>query len=464
MKKSRYLILAGALLVSAVIAKAVSNYMQPLVSETALAYSKSFTVDSYGKFDEISFQAVYSTATISAVTFNDGRCSTGSITVTSLAALSTAPASVSITISSNNPSHLPADGAVLTLNGVRYPAGPAGKWAWAGNTTLSAVNLAAAITADGVFAASSGGNIVWATTTAKGSYLNNWVVSTSSAGVLSIRGVTTPTALSSTLRGGQDNASLAINGTRVVANKHYFPATSVSAVATALAAAINASATLSPVIKAQAIGAVVTTTSTIVGASTTYTIYSSTQAALRIDGTVVADGHGGATGAMRGGSNSAYSYGSPTITIPNHRLTTAYPVWFSTSSGVGITGLTRGVTYYTIPVDSNNLRLSNTSTGAISGLYKTLLSTSVTGPHTFKLNPQTYSTVLSTPTFIWSASNDGSTFTTIPGVSSITWSTPAAGSQLWSFSPAVYRYYKLSITKPGTGGMNISVTANGISN
>lgn len=469
MKKYRNWILAGAaLLTLAVIAQAaVRKYSETLVNETALSYDKSFTVDSYSNFDDVSFQAVYSTATLSAVSFTDGRVSTGTFTVNSYTSLSTAPASVSITISSNNPTaaNNSADGTVLTLNGVRYVASPAGKWQW--NTTYStqsAANLAAAISADGVFNTSRVGSVVYATTTLTGAYLNSWVVSTSSAGVLSIRGVTTPTALSSTLTGGQDNASLVINGSRLVANRDFYPVTSAAQTATNIAAAINASSYISPYVKAAAASSVVYATSTSVGASTTYSLYSSTQSGLTIDGTVVSDGQGGATGALRGGSDSAYAYNSGTINIPSHRLTTAYPVWLSTTSGFGITGLTGNVTYYTIPVDRDNLKLSATSTGAVAGSYITLLSTSVVGPHTFTLNPQTYSITAGTPTFIWYASNDGSTFTQIPDVSSVTWSTPAAGSQLWEFSPAVYRYYRLTITKPGTGGMNISVTANGLSN
>jgi hypothetical protein len=271
--------------------------------------------------------------------------------------------------------------------------------------------------------------------------------------------VTTPTALASTLTGGQDNAAITINGARIVANRDYFPKTSNAVTAAALAAGINAS--IPSIVAAQATGAVVIATSASVGAATTYAVYSSTQAGLTVDGTVVLDSASGATGALRGGSDSAYAYNSGTINIPNHRLATAYPVWLSTTSGFGITGLTGNVTYYTIVSDVNNIKLAASSANALAGSFITLLSTSVTGPHTFGLNAQTYSTTASTPTFIWSASNDGSNFTQIPGVSSVTWSTPAAGSQLWEFAPATYRYYRLSITKPGTGGMNISVTTNG---
>jgi hypothetical protein len=461
MKIYRYLMILGTLMAFAIVASSAVKYAQPLVTESALSYDKAFTVDSHGNFDDVSFQAVYATATISSVSFNDGRVSTGSLTVASYAALSTAPASVSITISSNNPAaaNNSLDGSVLTLNGVRYVAGPAGKWLWSTTPTLSAVNLAAAITADGVFAATSAGAVVYATTTLTGSSLNAWTVVTSSAGVLSIRGDTTATTLASTLTGGQDNAAIAINGTRIVANRDFFPKTSNAVTATALAAGINA--TIPSIVAAQATGAVVIATSTSVGAATTYSLYSSTQAALTVDGTVTADSASGATGAMRGGSNSAYAYNSGTINIPAHGLSTAYPVWLSTTAGFGITGLTGNVTYYSIISDANNIKLAATSTGAVAGSYITLLSTSVVGPHTFGLNAQTYSTTASTPTFIWSASNDGSNFTQIPGVSSVTWSTPAAGSQLWEFAPATYRYYRFSITKPGTGGMNISVTTNG---
>ena len=469
MKNYRKWIIAGAaLLTLAVIASsAVRKYSETLVNETALSYDKNFTVDSYSNFDDVSFQAIYSTATLAAVSFTDGRVSTGTITVASLASLSTAPASVSITISSNNPNALnnSADGTVLTLNGVRYVASPAGKWQWnAAYSTQSAANLAAAIAADGVFDAASAGSVVYATTTVTGSYLNSWSVVTSSAGVLSIRGDTTAANVSSTLTGGKDNASLVINGTRIVANRDYFPITSVGAAATALAAAINANTYISPYVKAAAAGAVVYSTSASVGAATTYSLYSSTQAGLAIDGTVVSDGVGGATGSLRGGSDASYSYNSPIITIPNHRLTTAFPVWLKDVSAFGLTGLTANATYYTIPVTANTLELSATSTGAVAGAYIALLSTSVVGPHTFTLNPANYSIAAGTPTFIWYASNDGSSFTQIPGVSSITWTTSVAGSELWSFSPAVYRYYRLTITKPGFGGINVSVTSNGLSN
>mgnify|MGYP001295957357 CR=1 FL=1 len=459
MKKYRNWILAGALIAFAVIAKAAtSKYSDSLVPQQVVSYNADFTVDFQGMFEGVSYQAVYSTATVGNVSFNDGRPSTGSITVASLAALSTAPASVSITISSNNPNALnnSPDGSVLTLNGVRYVAGPAGKWQWGATPTLSAVALAAAITTDGVFNATSVGAVVYATTTLNGSYLNSWTVVTSSAGVLSIRGDTTAANVASTLTGGQDNAAIAINGVRVIANKDYFPITSVSAAATALAAAINTN--LAGAINAQASGAVVTSTSASVGAVTAYSIYSSTQAALVIDGTVVSDGAGGATGAMRGGSNSAYAYNSGNITIANHALSSAYPVWLSTTAGFGITGLTGNVTYYAIPVDANTVRLATTSAFAVAGTpYVTLLSTSIAGPHTFGLNAQNYS---GTPGLIWSASNDGTNFTDL-SVSSVTYSATTPSSTLWSFDPADYRYYRVSVVKPTTGGINLKVTGHG---
>jgi hypothetical protein len=461
MKIYRYLMIIGALLAIAAIAKSATNkYSDNLVPSQVISYNNDFTVDSQGLFEGVSYQAVYSTATVASVSFNDGRASTGSLTVASYTALSTAPASVSITISSNNPAaaNNSLDGTVLTLNGVRYVASPAGKWQWSTTPTLSAVNLAAAITADGVFAAENVGAVVYATTTLTGSYLNAWTVVTSSAGVLSIRGVTTPTALSSTLTGGQDNAAIAINGTRIVANRDFFPITSNAAAATSLAAGINA--VLPSIVRAQATGAVVTSTSTSVGAATAYAVYSSTQAALTVDGTVVSDSASGATGSMRGGSNSAYAYNSGVINIPNHGLATAYPVWLSTAAGFGITGLTGNVTYYTIVSDANNIKLAASSANALAGTFITLLSTSVVGPHTFGLNAQTYSTTGGTPGLIWSASNDGTNFTNL-SVSSVTYSGTAAGSTLWNFDPADYRYYRLSFVKPGTGGVRLSVTGHG---
>ena len=73
--------LLGISLIGALAAR-MMVYTGPLVNETALSYAKSYTLDlNQYDIDALTMQATISTATISAVSFTDGRPSTATVTI-----------------------------------------------------------------------------------------------------------------------------------------------------------------------------------------------------------------------------------------------------------------------------------------------------------------------------------------------------------------------------------------------
>lgn len=100
MKKIKLMVAGGALLLAALAYAAA--YTGTLVNKTALAYDSTYAIDMNtvvrGGITSLSAQGVYSRATIAASTFNDGRVSTGAITVTNPADLASNVATNQITL------------------------------------------------------------------------------------------------------------------------------------------------------------------------------------------------------------------------------------------------------------------------------------------------------------------------------------------------------------------------------
>lgn len=431
-------------------------YMGPLSNEAGLTYSTTYTLDlSNTHVDSLSMMTVYSTVTYANKTFTDGTASTGSITVTSLTNLAGAQGTNSIVISTQ----AGLSGATISIGGTTLTE--SSQW-W----TQTSTNAVATSIKNGIntyapqFVASIGSqrNKVTITCGSSGTWCNNQTLSVS---------VSSMQVGAATFSGGVDNAILAINNVTLIQGRDWNVGASTAATANAIAAAINSNSSLSSIVVATApvscvIGrcGVVIATTTAVGTSTTYALFSSSHAALTLSGTVTTNALGQGSSAMTGGTNSAYSLSTDQITIASHGFTKALPVLYSTDT-VTIGGLTNQTTYYVVVVDANTIGLSSTSAVAQTGNYINLTSSSTgTTAHTFTLAPLSFT---GTPSWKWQVSNDNSNWVDM-NTSSVTFSSPyTASSYLWNFGNVPFRYMRLNVVGPTTGGMSFVTTGNGVS-
>lgn len=434
MKKRMGWYAAGLLALAMAARASVIVYNALLVNETALAYNNTYSLDLQNVgINALSAQATYSSATINAATFNDGKQATGSLTVLNYAALISARAVNHITVASTSG----LDRAVLVLPGYVFTEGL--DWKAQGTTSGTAASIAAALAQVPYLSISRSGSVIY-TTAPAGSYYNSTQMVSS-----------TPTALTVAtpyFSGGQDNAIVRINGVSLLQGTDFTASSSNSTTATSLKNAINAKTALSQFLTAAASGALVTSTSTKAGALYNFTLASSTPTALSVSGA-----H------MTGGTTPADTLGSAAINVPSHGFTTALPVLLTTGGGT-IGGLSNNTTYYAIPVTADSLKLATTSTAAVlgNGVVVTSTSTQLTA-HTFTMTPLA---ITGTPSFKWQVSNDGSSWVDL-AVDSVTvssYSNPPA-STLWSFGYIGTRYLRLNVIAPTTGGLYLNVRAIG---
>jgi len=417
-------------------------YSQTLVSETALAYTTTYSLDmgasylSHSNVDSLSMQAVYSSATISAVTFIDGTKSTATITVSSYPALLGARATNTLTVKSTTT--IVNLNVSFTLNGI--PFYYADLWSVGSSSAATAINICSAINSYGAtmntFSCSTtSAGVATITAVSTGTLANSYTLATSSNAALQIG--------TNTFTGGLNQGFIVINGVTLTQGTDFNALTSSATTATNIAAAINANQNLSSVIIATApfLSGVVYATSTSVGSGTNYSLWAST-VALSIPNR-----------RFYGGTDS--NVVSNVITKAGHSLTTGLPVLYTTSAGTAPQNLIAGTTYYPIRVDSSNFKLATSLTNAQAGTAITI--STVTGSGTFVLTPLG---LTGTPSFKWQGSNDNSNWADL-SVSSVTMSSLAPASTLWDFGTVNYRYVRLNVVGPTTGGINLVVTGNG---
>jgi hypothetical protein len=245
---------------------------------------------------------------------------------------------------------------------------------------------------------------------------------------------------------GWVGAKIVIGSCRLDEGNQWTAVATATGTAKALSDAIIANACTSDIVTSTWTAAgIVYATSTIVGTSTTYALFSSTPAAIT---------RSAAT--MTGGSASDISVANDTITEVSHTLTLALPVLFTKTAGTVPTGLTENTTYYAIPTTTSSLfKLSNTSTGAVAGVTVNITATATAGGGTFVLTPLTFA---GTPSFKWQYSNDNANWFDV-STDSFTWS--SAGNTGWNFGDIIYRYLRLKFTAGTAGGLNLKVTGNG---
>lgn len=256
------------------ISKATNIWWKTLVSETALAYNNTYVIDldQQAPISRLSCSAVYSSATISAVTFTDGTPSTGTFTVTSVAnyvataatntvtvsatsALLAVAATDYITVTSTN--GLTGSQLVITGPGIARIALVGGTDYAVSLPTTTATNIATAIGKIPGLRAQALSTVVYATAAVAGIGGNSFTLASSTQTSLTVHGAS--------FAGGANppllNAVLTINGRAYRQGYVWKAADTSSGTATSIASFMNNLSGL----KAQALGSVVYATATVAG-------------------------------------------------------------------------------------------------------------------------------------------------------------------------------------------------------
>lgn len=326
MSLKKLLTLFGILTVAGV-ATGILVYNANIVPSSPVAYTQNYVINldttpNASGIARLSAQAVYSSATLVASTFNDGRVSTASLTVNTIVGLSTATATDQITISANSVIQSSASsnslvvastngltGAVITLNGTKVTNN-----GWRVDTAAhTAADIATELTTF----------VYPVISTAASSTVSMVARSKGTAGNAFTLVVSTPSALtvgSATFTGGKDpafrNQSITVNGTSY-ARGYYWnlpndPPETSTGTAVSVAALLN---TISGM-HASASGSVVYATATVAGsAANSFTIVSSTPAAMAVAHPTFTGGVDNACVAINGTSlcaNSKWYVGAST--------------------------------------------------------------------------------------------------------------------------------------------------------
>lgn len=432
MKRTKWFALG--LLALAVLARAgVIVYNANLVDETALAYNNTYVLNlTKLGITSLSAQAVYSSATVPTATFADGSQSVGSLTVANYQALVAARATNHLTVTTNSG----LKRATVVLPGYVFTEGL--DWKQLSTPTLTAASIASALAKVPYLAVHQSGTVIYATTTANGSNYNSVSLSVSTPAL---------TVAHAFFTGGQNNATVSVNGTTLLQGRDFTAATSNAATATSLVSAINASAGLNIYLHAVAASNVANMTSLLNGALYNFTLQSSSPTALTASGV-----------RMTGGTTPAFTKGSALFSKASS-LTLALPVLYTGSPAIG--GLTSGATYYAVPAGTDKFELSKYSTSAVAGVDLVVVTSTNTGltPNTYSLAPLAIS---GTPSFKWQVSNDGTIWDDL-AVSSVTvssYSNPPA-TTIWSFGFIGLNFIRLNVVAPTTGGLKLRVTTIG---
>jgi hypothetical protein len=373
MKKT--ILKVAALLIAAFAVAVPFVHGETLVNETGLGYNQTFSRD-MSRSDKASFQAVYSSASPAAVTFNDGVRSTNSLTVSGITTFTGVKATDTITVTAT--ANLPAVGAsnnitvasntaltaaLLTITTSRAIYLLEGRdWTLTATSTGTAEAIKNAINSNvpGVIA-TRGGSVVYTTATAGGAIGNGYTVASSTNAAL------TPAAAS--FSGGRapalQNAYFTLNGKVYRNGYEWFEKPTSSQTATTIAALINALTD----VDANAVSSVVYATAAVAGtAGNAYTLTSSTSA-LTVSGATFSNGRDTATVTLNGtvltngvdwATGSTSSATAKNISDAIQANTTLAALFASTWSAAGVVTSTAIVsgTAGNVAVSENSSQLS----------------------------------------------------------------------------------------------------------
>lgn len=367
-----------------------------VVNEPGLAYSNTYILD-MDESPNVSMQVNWTSATFTAASFDDGTASSGTFTVVSYTALSTAAATGSLTMVSTTAA-LGAAGTALVQFGNNVAGaivritGPPGdqNYTTGGDVALGAVssntasNFATAVAvssnSSGLTATQTGtSSAVTLTCIRSGAFCNSYAVTSSSAAEVS----------TAAFSGGVDAVKVTIDGYAYVAGVDFLVGTSTSMMAVILSTTIAASSATTKIdASAKPVGTigsgVVFATYTVTGAVGNKTLASSNPLAISTGSNVMTGGQDNATFAVNGVTFTANVNFSPVTStaqtatniaaaITSSAATTgviaaaAGSVVFATSTMVGPN------TTYALASSSNaaltvGLLVSSTTAGVATGI------------------------------------------------------------------------------------------------
>lgn len=297
MKKIFAMLAVLAALAPSLVRAGAPVYTDYLANEPGLAYSKNYDVDLNNKagsaVNELSMQAVYSSATIPAVAFTDGSKSTATITVANNTTLGSAQAANSVTVASTaNLAAKPANGtltvvtnsalsgAFVVVNGAMLVEGR--DWFKGTTSSATAISLASVINqASSLVASTTGatGTVVTASATVAGLTGNTYTLLSSTPAALTASGPTFAGGTNDALLG----AIITVNGAQyangIAWNSFDANGVSVSTIAeTSLVTLFNNITGLS----ASFTGSIIYATATIPGSAGNAFTMSSNRAALLV--------------------------------------------------------------------------------------------------------------------------------------------------------------------------------------
>lgn len=401
-----------------------------VVSSPAAAVAFTRVID-LSNWDKFSVQAVYSDGTPAVQVLNSGSRAAATITVTATPTnLIGAQASATVNVTTITS----LSGKSVTVGGNVFVAGT--DFTVGASSIATATNLAAKINATRNFNATASGSTV----TVKYAYYG-----TTGNGI-TLSAESPLSASASTLTGGLNRHTITINGVTLAEGSDFNANSSSITVAANITTAINASTSLrDQVVATTATTHVVTVTARAPGHSN-YSITSSTSDLLT-------------SGGFPNGAASDVDLTNDIITKASHGFTTGLRVLLATTVGTAPTGLTTGTTYYAIKVNDDRYKLATSSTNAVAGTAVDI--TAVTNNSTANVTPLALSLAAGNG-FYWEASNNGTNFTTLTGVSingvtnsSFTYS--AAGNSIWDFGQLGYKYLRINFTPPTAGGITLNL-------
>lgn len=338
--------------------------------------------------------------------------------------------------------------AVITFNGDAQQNG----YNWSdvsGTSTGTAASIAAWLSEYGVIAATQSGSVVYATATVANSASNAFTLTSNNANLV---------VNSATFVGGQDSATVTINGFVLTAGSQnangFAVGATTAATAINLSSAIVNNANIKLIVRSTETGngftaGVVYSTSIVIGGAANYIITTSTPALLA------------SNGKFFGGSDSSTTINSAVIRSPAHGYTTGLQVGISTGTGVRLIPLNTGTTYYVVVVDSNNFALATSLANAVAGSTITITSSStLTTAPTYTLRPVA---VGGTPSWKWQVSNNGTDWTDLstPAVYSVSTFVFPSTSTVVDFGDVDYQQLRMNVTAPTSGGLGLKVPITG---
>lgn len=411
----------------------------PTISnETALASSGTYVVDVNAlQASRVTAFVTYATVTPSPILFTDGRVATAAVTISSPAALSSAPALALLVVTSNTALSNAYFSLTTNAGTFIFREGAPGSWsrnafstatAQQNFSTRTAVSIANTVnfSSYGVTASTSANNVVRIRALDFGTIGNSYSMFSSTLSALS----------SGTFRNGRDVTTFKINNVSFRPFIEYMLTNTASGTAKSLSLAIASSA-VSNVIGSSWAGSVVYTTANFVNV-TNHALFTSSNAALTISSVATSYSDGSALGYMIGARASNIDITGNRISTTPNALTNGLAVQFTSVTGTSPAPLLSRTTYFVINTSTSGLQLSFTSTGVIAGLVIDITTTTQRGGGSFVLTPVPYSASAPQPSFKFQVSNDSTTWIDVTGQFSMTQSSATA----LDFGNMNYRYLR----------------------